>query len=413
VGSPFAIESYTVREEFGGDEALRKLCQRLHQRGMKLMLDFVPNHVGPDHEWLKTHPEFFIFGTEQNLAREPQNWGRMEVAGKSRVVAYGRDPYFGGWTDTVQLNYRHSGTRAAMLAELLRIAERCDGVRCDMAMLLEPDVIAKTWGDRALPRDDTPAADTSFWPSVILEVRKHNPEFVFMAEVYWGMDRRLQQEGFDFTYDKALYDLLKERKSRDIREHLSRNDDYQNRSARFLENHDEQRAAAVFGFEQHRAAALIAYLTPGVRFFHEGQFDGRKAHTSMHLARRVKESSELQVYSFYRTLLKLLQRVEVHDGEFKLASIREAWAGNPSWNNFVCFSWRGRDGFLLIVVNYGATQGQCFVTVDWPKSRNKKMTLHDLADDAIYERNYDELQQRGLYIDLPAWGYHLFDFKNH
>ena len=65
------------------------------------------------------------------------------------ILAYGRDPYFSGWPDTVQLDYSNPATQEAMMKELLRIADQCDGVRCDMAMLILPEVFERTWGRKA------------------------------------------------------------------------------------------------------------------------------------------------------------------------------------------------------------------------------------------------------------------------
>ena len=105
-GSCFAVKDYHVHADFGGDEALARLRDRLRRRGLRLMLDFVPNHVAPDHVWVQSHPEFFIEGTEAQIAAAPQNWTRVDVAGASRILAYGRDPYFAGWPDTLQLELR-------------------------------------------------------------------------------------------------------------------------------------------------------------------------------------------------------------------------------------------------------------------------------------------------------------------
>ena len=96
-----------------------------------------------------------------------------------------------------------------MIAELGRIADRADGARCDMAMLLEPEVFARTWGERARPRDGTPPVDRPFWPDAIARIRQRHPQFLFVAEVYWDLEWALQEEGFDFTYDKRLYDRLR------------------------------------------------------------------------------------------------------------------------------------------------------------------------------------------------------------
>jgi hypothetical protein len=83
----------------------------------------------------------------------------------------------------------------------------------------------------------------------------------------------MQLEGFDYAYDKRLYDRLREQHARPIREHFHAGLDYQDKLARFLENHDEPRAAATFTPEIHEAAAVITFLSPGLRFFHHGQFE--------------------------------------------------------------------------------------------------------------------------------------------
>ena len=67
-GSGFAITGYTVHKRLGGDAALARLRERLRKRGLKLLLDFVPNHTGLDHPWVESHPEYYVSGTELDLA---------------------------------------------------------------------------------------------------------------------------------------------------------------------------------------------------------------------------------------------------------------------------------------------------------------------------------------------------------
>jgi hypothetical protein len=409
-GSPFAVQEYTVHRDFGGEAALARLRQRLHQHGLLLMLDFVPNHTALDHPWTQSHPEFYVAGNEEDLAREPHNWQRLVSGSRSLILAHGRDPYFPGWPDTLQLNYRHAGLRAAMQAELLRIAERCDGVRCDMAMLLLPDVFLKTWGDKSRPADGSAPVDELFWPDALAEVRERHPDFVFLAEVYWDLEWVLQQQGFAYTYDKRLYDRLRDQKAGPVRAHLSAPVSFQNHCARFLENHDEKRAAAAFSWEVHQPAALLTYLTPGLRFFHEGQLQGRRAHASLHLARRRVEPVDPAVQTFYERLLDCLRRNQVRQGHWALHPCHPAWHGNATVDQFVAFSWESAsDPRLLATINFGPKRGQCYVPLPFPELRGKPVLLRDLLSAAQYERSGDELVSRGLYLDMAAWGYHLFE----
>ena len=368
VGSPFAIQAYDVNRDYGGDQALERFRARLAKRKLKLLLDFVPNHVAPDHGWVASHPEYFIEGTDGDLEREPQNWGRFPTAQGPRVLAFGRDPYFPGWPDAIQLNYRHGGLREAMLGELGRVADRCDAVRCDMAMLIQPQVFQRTWGDRALPRDGSPPQDEPFWPGAIGRIKR--PDFVFVAEVYWDMEWELQQAGFSYTYDKRLYDRLEARQARPVREHLLAAPDFQDRSLRFLENHDEPRAAATFQPPPVlMAAAAITFFVPGLRFFYEGQLEGRKARASMHLGRRPRDE---ELATFYERLLGVLRRPEVHEGRWRELAARPAWDGNPTSDHFFAGLWESGDQRLLTVVNYSGTQAQSYVPLPvpgWPGGR--------------------------------------------
>jgi hypothetical protein len=409
-GSPFAIQSYTVHADFGGDSALARLRQRLARRGLRLLLDFVPNHVAPDHPWVESHPEFFVQGAGENLAREPQNYLRLRTGRGEMILAHGRDPYFPGWPDTLQLNYRHPALREAMIAELSRIATRCDGVRCDMAMLVQPEVFRRTWGDRAIPADGAPPADTPFWPAAIRAVRQQRPGFLFVAEVYWDLEWELQQAGFDFTYDKRLYDRLRAGDARSVREHLMAHADFQEHSLRFLENHDEPRAAAVFG-PKLQAAAVIAFFVPGMRFIYDGQLEGRKTFVPMHVGRRPYEAVDVPLQSFYRRLLAALRRPEAHEGDWRLWNCRPAWADNGTWDQFIVFSWEQPDRRLLAAVNFGPAQAQCYVALELPGLLGREFTLIDLLGEARYDREGDGLAGNGLYLDMPPWGFHLFELK--
>ena len=152
-GSPFAVTGYTLHRDFGQQTDLIGLKERLKARDLTLLVDFVPNHTAPDHPWVKQYPEFYVQGSEADLEREPHNCRRVETSRGSLILAYGRDPYFAGWPDTFQINYRHPGLREAMAQELIKLAGIADGVRCDMAMLILPEIFQRTWDERSLPTD--------------------------------------------------------------------------------------------------------------------------------------------------------------------------------------------------------------------------------------------------------------------
>ncbi len=401
-GSPYAIYRYQVDPALGGDGELASLRRRLRQFGLRLILDFVPNHLAIDHTWVTEHPERLVQGAPANLQIEPDNY----FAASDRVLAHGRDPYFPGWSDTVQLDYRRPDTRRAMGDMLLTVAERCDGVRCDMAMLVIRDVFLRTWGGEFDPPGE------EFWPAAIDAVKDAYPDFLMLAETYWDLEYELQRMGFDYTYDKRLYDRLVEGDVRLVRDHLRLASlEYQAHLVRFIENHDEGRALETFGPQHSRAAAAVALTAPGARLLHDGQIEGRRVKLPVQLGRRPSEPVEPGMEPFYRQLLAALDDPVFHDGQWVFLEPREAWPGNVSCNNFVAYGWALGEERRLVAANLAAGSSQCFLPLELPELAGHTWELQDLLSTAQYERDGDDLLARGLYLDLPGFGYHLFKLQ--
>jgi glycosidase len=402
-GSGFAIAGYTASDTIGGERALAQFREKLARRGIKLMLDFVPNHTAPDHPWVKAHPEYYVEGSEAALAAEPQNYLRVETDCGPKILAHGRDPNFPGWTDTLQLNYANQELQVARIDELIAIAGRCDGVRCDMAMLLLPAIFQRTWGLTAAP----------FWPKATAAVHARYPAFTFMAEVYWDLEWTLQQQGFDYCYDKRLYDRLRDGHAGPIRGHLLAGLDYQDKLTRFLENHDEPRAASEFTWPQHQAAAIITFLSPGLRFFHQGQFEGHRVRVPTHLCRGPIEPANPDITAFYAKLLQVLKKTSAfRSGAWSQIQPQPAWSGNWTADNFITCAWAGGDGSRhVVVVNYAAVQGQCRLPLPFPELRGKSVRLTDLMGTEVYDRDGGELVGQGLFIDHVPWHFNVFELR--
>ena len=280
IGSPYCVRRYVADDMFGGRDGLAAARAALAARGVRLILDYVPNHVAPDHPWVMSDPELFVRGSEDDLRADPAGW----VAAGGQVLAHGRDPYFPPSPNVVQLNAFSPAMRAATVETLADIASQCDGIRCDMAMLMINDIFAKTWGTRA-----GAAPPEEIWPAVIGELRGQHPQVVLAAEAYWDMEWELQQQGFDFCYDKRLYDRIIEEDASAVRDHLRADPGYQARLLRFLENHDEPRVASRMDPAAERAAAVSIATLPGATLWYEGQFEGRRVRPPVFLARRPDE----------------------------------------------------------------------------------------------------------------------------
>ncbi len=405
-GSPYAIAEYRVPSALGGDGGLAQFRRQLHRHGLKLILDFVPNHVGLDHPWLRERPELFV----QSRAPAPGTFAR-ETADGLRWIAHARDPWFAPWSDTAQLDYRRAATRAAMLETLRAVATRCDGVRCDMAMLVLNEVFAQTW--RAFPCEESPPPPTEFWEQAIPAVRRDKPEFLFLAEVYWDLEARLQELGFDFTYDKVLYDALLWRDAAGAqRRVLERPLRFTARCAHFLENHDEPRVAAQLTLAEHRAAALAIMGLPGMRFLHEGQLTGARLRLPVQLSRRPAEPPDPELSRFYEQLLGALRDSAVGRGEPTILTPRAAWADNPTGQNFILVQWQAQPPeFDLVVVNLAPHRSQCYAPLSVPGLDQHHWRLRDRLGPEVYERYGEDLATQGLYLDLPPHGAQLFHFE--
>ena len=401
VGSAYCVRRYEVDERLGGAQGLAVARKMLAERGMRLILDFVPNHVAPDHPWIYEHPEYFIQGTPDDVSKAP---GAFFKKGEV-VIARGRDPHLEPWPDVAQLNAFCPGMRREAARTLSSITQQCDGVRCDMAMLELNSVFEGTWRERAgtMPKEE-------YWTEVISAVRSDHPAFLFIAEAYWDLEWELQQLGFDYCYDKRLYDRLRQGSAESVRLHLTAGLDYQDRLLRFIENHDEQRAAAVFSKENESAAAVAVMTLPGAKLLNEGQLEGRRVRLPVFLARRPDEPVDLELQTFYRRLLAKLKESGICEGTWRLCEC-SGWPDNKSCLNLVSWCWRNGEVRHLIVVNLSGRRSQARIRLPWSDLKGDKWLLRDVLSGEMFRRDGDEIQDQGIYVDLPEWGYNVFEMS--
>jgi len=398
VGSPYCVRRYVVDGHLGGPTGLAAARRMLRERGLRLILDFVPNHVAPDHPWVAAHPEYFVRGSADDARNDPASF----VEAKGTVFARGRDPYFPAWPDVLQLNAFQPGLRQAVVETISEIAEQCDGIRCDMAMLMLNTIFERTWGARA---GSKPAGE--YWATVIAAIKARDREFRFIAEAYWDLEWELQQQGFDFCYDKKLYDRMEHADAESVRQHLLADRSYHDRMLRFIENHDEPRAAATFSSGKGRAAAVAILTLPGARLLHEGQFEGAKVRLPVFLGRRPAEPVDLDLVAFYERLLKATRRDVFRNGAWRLCE-RSGWPDNQSCRNVLGWCWVKGGERSLIVLNFGQETAQALVHVPWDELRGKTWRLDDPLSGEVYDRNGDEMRDVGLYVDLGPWKCHVF-----
>jgi len=404
VGSPFSIQDYVPDTRIGDWDQLDAVRAKLHARGMRLILDFVPNHTGPDHVWIDAHPAYFMQGTEADFQRDPTAFHLIERSDTAPCfIARGRDPYFAPWADTAQLNYVNPATRAALIASLQQISQHCDGLRCDMAMLVLNDIFSHTWA-HLLRGENFP--ESEFWTDAIAALPSN---FLWMAEVYWDMEWRLQQLGFNYTYDKRLYDRLEGAVPQEIRAHLSGNSDYQCRMARFLENHDEPRSAKTFGRARLPSLAAMLATLPGLRFFHQGQFEGKTLHLPMPLNAAADEAPDQELIGIYKKILALGAQAIFHIGEWRLLEISADT--DSTHEQLIAYRWRHNEAYKLVVINLAEQSAQGRIWIADELVHAAHYNLRDELCDISYLREQQDLLAHGLYVRLDGYGAHIFSIN--
>lgn len=308
-GSPYAICDYYDVNAYLADnpenrmEEFEDLVSRTHEAGLKVIMDFVPNHVSRDYGKVDPTPGHPVLGAEddKSVHWRPEN-DFFYYPGQSltlpTAVPEGMEPYhecpamatgnncytaspgINDWFETVKINYgdTHTATWDKMLDIIMFWASKgVDGFRCDMVELVPP----------------------AFFAWMIAEVKKTYPEIIFIAEVYkkelYG--EYIRSVGFDFLYDKSgLYDTLKIIVDKGVNDNgmpvelwqstsgITRNwqflGDLQPYMLNFLENHDEQRfASEFFGFDAANTLAPLyvsLYLNTAPFMVYFGEETGEK-----------------------------------------------------------------------------------------------------------------------------------------
>lgn len=398
IGSAYCVKNYVADAKVGGTAGLAQARVMLARRGIRLILDFVPNHVAPDHQWVTNHPEYFIRGGEEDIKTDSAAF----IKSKNNIIALGRDPYFPAWPDVLQLNAFNADLRQAIMNTVSEIAAQCDGVRCDMAMLMMNNIFEKTWGERA---GQKPSVE--YWAALIKSVKNKFPGFLFIAEAYWDLEWELQQQGFDFCYDKKLYDRMEHGGAEDIRLHLLADMQYQNKLIRFIENHDEPRAASSFSCGKEKMAAVMFATLPGARLFHEGQFEGRRTRLPVFLERRPEEETNKELAAFYQNLLAQTDKDVFRNGNWQSCEIRGCSDDNIH-SNLLAWTWRMDSVSYLIIINYSDSESNGMLKLRRNDIYGKTLQLTDALNGAIYSRAGSEITGSGIYVKLEPWSCHFF-----
>ncbi len=407
IGSPYAIDYYDVNPRLGTLKNLAQIKNELNLRGMKLILDFVPNHFSAHSSLIENNKDLFLSTSLDYFEQDPHTFFKP-TKNSDTVFAHGRDPFYPAWQDTIQVNYFSIRAREYMIKTLLNLTKFCDGVRCDMAMLALNNIFKNTWGG-VLSNNGYETPKDEFWKLAIEIVKNSCSHFLFIAEAYWDLEFELQQHGFDYTYDKKLTDRLKTGYVPNIIDHLKAEDDFQKKSMRFIENHDEERAVKSMGKFKSMAAAVIAGTVQGLHFYHDGQFKGYKIKLPVQLGRAPEEKISGSIVNFYKKFLPIANNPVFKNGDWELLKPESISDSNHSYLNILAWLWKYNNDRRLVIVNYADTVSNCWLKVEL-KGYPEEIVLLDLMTDKIYKRSSSVMQNHGLFVELKNYQSHIFAF---
>jgi hypothetical protein len=400
IASPYAVAAYVPDARIGTWDSLDRVRNKLHARGMALFLDFVGNHTALDHPWVREHSEYYVQAPQQEFESNPNCYYPIQTPQGARFIALAKDPYYPPWKDVAQLNHFHPAGRAAQLTELRTIASHCDGVRCDMAMLLLNDIFANGWRHLL---DDTPPPKEEFWA----DAKSIAPDLTLLAEAYWGTEQRLFDLGFEFAYDKSLYDAVRDANPQQVRDRLNSVAPYQNNFARFMENHDEARRAVIFPNDRLVADGTLLGTLPGMRFYHQGELEGRTIHLPITLRLAAEEKIDPVSVAFFKKILDITSQDVFHHGTWRFLDV--AAEGDDSSGALLVYEWRSQNKWKVIAVNLSSNPSQGRVRWHENVFPAAHYTFYDELNEVTYTRDGEELSNIGLFVRRDPFQAHLFD----
>ena len=386
----------------GGPDGLAAARAALAERGVGLILDFVPNHVAPDHPWTTTHPEYFVRRQRRRPRARP---GLVRARRRRRARERPRPVLPGLARRRAAQRVLARPARGRGRDARARSPTQCDGVRCDMAMLMMNDVFERTWGERAGAAPGRRLlADRDRRRS-----RAPIPGFVFIAEAYWDLEWALQQQGFDYCYDKRLYDRLVARRRRGGARPPARptsatssGSSASSRTTTSRARPRRSRASRHGGGRGHADADRRAARPRG-----PARGPARCGCRSSSPAGPTSRPTPT-----LRDVLRAAARRARATASSATAtgSSASAAAGRATTRGRTSSSGAGAatSPRKLVVVNLGDAPASGHVSLPWDDLRGRAWQLDDAASGEDYERSGDDLRD-GLYVALDPWSWHLFD----
>jgi hypothetical protein len=249
--------------------------------------------------------------------------------------------------------------------------------------------------------------EEEFWEKAIKSVKAKAPDFLFIAEAYWDLEWNLQLLGFDYTYDKRLTDRLAATDTWGVKAHLTAEDSFQKKSVRFLENHDEPRAATKFGKLKSLAAATVISTIQGLKLYYDGQFEGRQIKLPVQLGRAPEERESNSVKKYYDKLMQITKDEIFIKGNWQILDLILAAPDNYTYENLFTWKWTLNNKMRFVVINFSDVTSQARIKLEI-NTNKERIILTDLLNNVCYHRSVEQMSSVGLFIELKGYRSHIF-----
>ncbi|MDR2499638.1 MAG: alpha-amylase [Treponema sp.] len=477
--SAYSLYDYGIAGELGGWPSLENLRERCFRRGIRLGSDMVPNHTGIDSRWIIEHPDRFLqlpyppfpaytyncgnlSGREDVTVQiEEHYFTRTDAAvvfkridnrtGEARYIYHGNDGTSMPWNDTAQIDFLNPEAREAVIQTIIGVCKQFSIVRFDAAMTLAKRHIQRLWypepgrgGDIASRAEHAVSNDefnrripNEFWREVVDRCAAEAPNTLLLAEAFWMMEGYFVRTlGMHRVYNSAFMNMLKNEENAKYRATIKNTLEFDpeilKRFVNFMNNPDEETAAAQFGKgDKYFGVCTLLVTMPGLPMFGHGQIEGFEEKYGMEYRRayRDEQPDSSLVDRHEREIFPLMKRRQLFSGSADFCLFDCHTPGGAVNENIFAYSNRCWDDRTLVLYNNAYPQAAGWVhqsaaaipqkdggcrrdslaqALSLRREDRRFTLLREQRSAQWFIRSSKEIHERGLFVSLQGYEAQVF-----